>query len=129
MKIYQTRLGNLCTTVVVDGLPHRVQFIAQDGRTGMFSTDDEALQKALEHSAGYGTRFTLFDTLSVEPKVESYTVVEEVETWQDARNYLRGNPYHLTDKEVATSALIEQAAERLHLIFPHLKKKKRGGKS
>ncbi len=128
MKIYQTRLGNLCTTVVVDGLPRRVQFVAHDGRTGIFSTPDESLQKALEQSAGYGTRFILFDVTSGEPEVITYTVVDEVETWQDARDYLRGAPYNLTDKEVATSVAIERAAERLHLVFPQLKKR-RGGKS
>ncbi len=129
MKIYQTRLGNLCTTAVVNGIPRRVQFIAQDGKTGIFSTEDEVLQQALEQSSGYGKRFTLLDVTSGEPVVETYTVVNEVETWQDARDYLRKAPYNLPDKELATSTLIEQSAERLHLIFPYLKKKKRGGKS
>ena len=31
MKIYQTRLGNLSTSVDVNGVPRRVQFLASDG--------------------------------------------------------------------------------------------------
>ena len=53
-KIYQTRLGNLSTSVVVNGVPRRVQFRAWDGVNGLFSTEDEALQQALEQSRGYG---------------------------------------------------------------------------
>ena len=56
-KIYQTRLGNLSTSVVVNGVPRRVQFRAWDGVNGLFSTEDEALQQALEADSGYGRVF------------------------------------------------------------------------
>lgn len=36
MKIYQTRLGNLSTSVDVNGVPRRVQFLASDGVNGVF---------------------------------------------------------------------------------------------
>ena len=58
IKIYRTSLGNLSTSVVVEGVPQRVHFYAHDGVNGLFSTDDEALQRALEQSRGYGKRFT-----------------------------------------------------------------------
>lgn len=47
MKIYQTRLGNLSTSVDVNGVPRRVQFLASDGVNGVFSTADDSC-------AGYG---------------------------------------------------------------------------
>ena len=34
MKIYQTRLGNLSTSVDVNGVLRRVQFLASDGVNG-----------------------------------------------------------------------------------------------
>lgn len=52
MKIYQTRLGNLSTSVDVNGVPRRVQFLASDGVNGIFSTADEQLQRAMENSRG-----------------------------------------------------------------------------
>ena len=48
MKIYQTRLGNLSTSVDVNGVPRRVQFLASDGVNGIFSTADEQLQRAMD---------------------------------------------------------------------------------
>ena len=36
MKIYQTRLGNLSTSVDVNGVLRRVQFLASDGVNGIF---------------------------------------------------------------------------------------------
>ncbi len=122
MKIYQTRLGNLCTTVEVNGRPRRIQFLARDGVNGILSTEDEALQQALEKSVGYGRRFTLLDVSPGEEEPVAYTLVEQVHSWQEARDFLRAEPYNLTNKEVASSRLIERAAERLHLIFPNLKK-------
>ena len=59
MKIYQTRLGNLSTSVDVNGVLRRVQFLASDGVNGIFSTADEQLQRAMENSRGYGRRFKL----------------------------------------------------------------------
>ena len=50
MKIYQTRLGNLSTSVDVNGVLRRVQFLARDGVNGIFSTADEQLQRAMENS-------------------------------------------------------------------------------
>ena len=108
MKIYQTRLGNLSTSVDVNGVPRRVQFLASDGVNGIFSTADEQLQRAMENSRGYGRRFKLLDV---------------AQPASDARDYLRREPYGLSDEEVSSPALIEQAAERLNLIFSQLKKR------
>ena len=36
MKIYQTRLGNICTSVDVNGVPRRVQVLASAGVNGIF---------------------------------------------------------------------------------------------
>ena len=94
MKIYQTRLGNLSTSVDVNGVPRRVQFLASDGVNGVFSTADEQLQRAMENSRGYGRRFKLSDV--AQPASE---------------------------EKVSSPALIEQAAERLNLIFSQLKKR------
>ena len=47
MKIYQTRLGNLSTSVDVNGVLRRVQFLASDGVNGIFSTADEQLQSGV----------------------------------------------------------------------------------
>ena len=49
MKIYQTRLGNLSTSVDVNGVLRRVQFLARDGVNGIFSTADEQLQRAMDN--------------------------------------------------------------------------------
>lgn len=54
MKIYQTRLGNLSTSVDVNGVLRRVQFLASDGVNGIFSTADEQLQRAMEIVGGMG---------------------------------------------------------------------------
>ena len=102
MKIYQTRLGNLSTSVDVNGVPRRVQFLASDGVNGIFKLSNVA-QPASEEKI--------------------YTLVPEVRSWQDAREYLRREPYGLSDEEVSSPALIEQAAERLNLIFSQLKKR------
>ena len=115
MKIYQTRLGNLCTTVDVNGVPRRVQFLASDGVNGVFSTADEQLQRAMENK--------LSDVAQPASEEKIYTLVPEVRSWQDARDYLRKEPYGLSDEEVSSPALIEQAAERLNLIFSQLKKR------
>ncbi|HJB73334.1 MULTISPECIES: hypothetical protein [unclassified Barnesiella] len=124
-KIYQTRLGNLSTSVVVNGVPRRVQFRAWDGVNGLFSTEDEALQQALEQSRGYGRRFVLMEIPDTRVEQETYQLVPGIRSWQAARDYLRQEPYGLSDEEVSTPALIEQAAERFHLVFTQLKKKKR----
>ena len=75
IKIYRTSLGNLSTSVVVEGVPQRVHFYAHDGVNGLFSTDDEALQRALEQSRGYGKRFTLLEGSKAQPEPETYTLV------------------------------------------------------
>lgn len=124
MKIYQTQLGNLSTSIVVNGVPRRIQFFARNGVNGIFSTDDEQLQQAMEKSRSYGKRFKLMETPRPQPEV-TYTMVPDVRTWQEARDYLRKEPYNLPDEEVSTPALIELAGERLHLIFTHLKKGKK----
>gem|GEM_PF-101067 len=123
MKIYQTRLGNLSTSVDVNGVPRRVQFLASDGVNGVFSTADEQLQRAMENSRGYGRRFKLSDVAQPASEEKIYMLVPEVRSWQDARDYLRKEPYGLSDEEVSSPALIEQAAERLNLIFSQLKKR------
>ena len=123
MKIYQTRLGNLSTSVDVNGVPRRVQFLASDGVNGVFSTADEQLQRAMENSRGYGRRFKLSDVAQPALEEKIYTLVPEVRSWQDARDYLRKEPYGLSDEEASSPALIEQAAERLNLIFSQLKKR------
>ena len=92
MKIYQTRLGNLSTSVDVNGVLRRV-------------------------------RFKLSDVAQPASEEKIYTLVPEVRSWQDARDYLRREPYGLSDEEVSSPALIEQAAERLNLIFSQLKKR------
>lgn len=125
IKIYQTRLGNLSTSVVVGGVVHRVQFYARDGVNGLFSTDNEPLQQALEQSRGFGKRFTIFEVARSEPRQEAYQLVPGIRSWQAARDYLRKEPYGLSDEEVSTPALIEQAAERFHLVFTQLKKGKK----
>ncbi len=125
MKIYQTQLGNLSTSVVVNGEPRRIHFFARNGVNGFFSTDDEPLQQALERSRGYGKRFKLLEVACQQPVEDTYTIVPNVRSWQGARDFLRKEPYNLSDEEVSTPALIEQAAERLHLIFTHLKKGKK----
>lgn len=48
MKIYQTRLGNLSTSVDVNGVPRRVQFLASDGVNGVFFYGRRTV------AAGYG---------------------------------------------------------------------------
>ena len=58
MKIYQTRLGNLSTSVDVNGVPRRVQFLASDGVNGVFSTAEDQLVRSMENSRGYGRRRT-----------------------------------------------------------------------
>ena len=121
MKIYQTRLGNLSTSVDVNGVPRRVQFLASDGVNGVFSTADEQLQRAMENSRG--RRFKLSDVAQPALEEKIYMLVPEVRSWQDARDYLRKEPYGLSDEEVSSPALIEQAAERLNLIFSQLKKR------
>lgn len=123
MKIYQTRLGNLSTSVDVNGVPRRVQFLASDGVNGVFSTADEQLQRAMENSRGYGRRFKLSDVAQPALEEKIYMLVPEVRSWQDARDYLRKEPYGLSDEEVSSPALIEHAAERLNLIFSQLKKR------
>ena len=85
-KIYQTRLGNLSTSVVVNGVPRRVQFRAWDGVNGLFSTEDEALQQALEQSRGYGRRFVLMEIPDTRVEQETYQLVPGIRSWQAARD-------------------------------------------
>ncbi len=125
VKVYHTRLGNLSTSVIVNGVSRRVQFLARDGVNGIFSTDDEMLQQAMEKSRGYGKRFSLLEVTQTQIEKETYTLVPDVRSWQEARDYLRKAPYGLSDEEVSTPARIEQAADKLHLIFTHLKKGKK----
>lgn len=111
MKIYQTRLGNLCTTVDVNGVPRRVQFLASDGVNGVFSTADEQLQRAMENSRGYGRRFKLSDVAQPASEEKIYTLVPEVRSWRDSMGLFEKRPYGLSDEEVSSPALIEQAAD------------------
>ena len=85
MKIYQTRLGNLSTSVDVNGVPRRVQFLASDGVNGIFSTAAEQLQRAMENSRGYGRRFEVSDVAQPASEENMYTVVPAVRSWPDAR--------------------------------------------
>lgn len=77
----------------------------------------------MENSRGYGRRFKLSDVAQPASEEKIYMLVPEVRSWQDARDYLRKEPYGLSDEEVSSPALIEQAAERLNLIFSQLKKR------
>ena len=123
MKIYQTRLGNLSTSVDVNGVLRRVQFLASDGVNGIFSTADEQLQRAMENSRGYGRRFKLSDIAQPASEEKIYTFSAGGSLLAGRRDYLRKEPYGLSDEEVSSPALIEQAAERLNLIFSQLKKR------
>ena len=73
----------------------------------------------------FAGRFTLLEGSKAQPEPETYTLVPGIRSWQAARDYLRKEPYGLTDEEVSTPTLIEQAAERFHLVFTQLKKGKR----
>ena len=59
MKIYQTRLGNLSTSVDVNGVLRRVQFLASDGVNGIFFYGRRTV------AAGYGKQSGVWETIQI----------------------------------------------------------------
>ena len=129
MKIYQTRLGNLSTSVDVNGVPRRVQFLASDGVNGVFSTADEQLQRAMENSRGYGRRFKLSDVAQPASEEKIYMLVPEVRSWQDARDYLRKEPYGLSDRGSLLSCSYRASGRTVEFDFFTIKKEEQAMKT
>ncbi len=122
MKIYYTNLGNLTTFVQVKGKKRYVDFISSDNKTGYFSTDNEPLQQALERDPAFGGRYKLHKKIgeAAEPKTV-LTPVEHILNWQQAREWLSGEPYNIPLKKMPNSTSIRKEAEGLGLCFPKIK--------
>lgn len=122
MKIYYTNLGNLTTFVHVKEKKRYVDFISSDNKTGYFSTDDKSLQQALEQAPAFGSRYKLHKEIdeTAEPRTV-LTPVEHILNWQQAREWLSGEPYNIPLKKMSNSAFIRKEAEGLGLCFPKIK--------
>lgn len=90
-------------------------------RGGEYSTDDEAIQKALESHPDYNKVFV--NTGQIENKVvePKYTEVNEVANIQQAKNYLEMNYEDITKTELANKTAVLKAAENRGLVFPNIK--------
>lgn len=118
MKRYKTNRGNLSSVIRVGNESVRIKFVAGAGGVGYFETNNSLLQKAIDSDADFGVKF-FEDTPQYELQPE-LTVVENVNSWQEARKFLQNEPYNVSAQEITSPKKIKSVAKSLGLQFKNL---------
>lgn len=118
MKRYKTNRGNLNSVIRVGQESVRIKFVAGGGGIGYFETDNTSLQNAIEQDSDFGVKFFEDTPLhEIQPEV---TIVENVNSWQEARKFLQNEPYNIASQEITSPKKIKSVAKRLNLAFKNL---------
>ena len=118
MKRYKTNRGNLNSVIRVGDKSVRIKFVAGSAGVGYFETDDKVLQKAIESDADFGIKF--FAEVLQNKDIPDVTIIDNIESWQEARKFLQNEPYCIDPKEISTPRKIKSVAKSLNLLFKNL---------
>lgn len=120
IKTYETLHGNLNTIVRMGDKKVRIRFIAKDNVHGYYTTANSELQEAIEQDIDYGRLFDLYNETGVATLQPDATPIEEIVSWQAARELLRKEPYLVPANRLRSPTSIEKAAREKGICFPHL---------
>lgn len=118
MKRYKTNRGNLNSVIRVGDKNVRIKFVAGSAGIGYFETNDISLQKAIEQDADFGVKFFV-ETIQNEENI-SITIIDNIESWQEARKLLQNEPYNIAPKDISSPKKIKAVAKSLNLMFKNL---------
>ena len=118
MKRYRTNRGNLNSVIRVGDESIRIKFVAGGGGVGYFETNDTSLQKAIESDADFGVKF--FEDTPICEVLPEITVIDDINSWQEARKFLQNDPYNIPAQEVSSPKKIKSVAKSLGLLFINL---------
>ncbi len=123
VKIYTTHHGNLSIPLCVGERRMRIRFVSKDNVTGYYATADESIQKAIESNASFGVKFRLQPSGYQPNETEEKPLIpiENITTWQEAREFLNNPPYSVPKRGLNTPAQIRKRAKELGLFFPKIK--------
>ena len=116
IKTYETLHGNLNTIVRMGEKKVRIRFISRDNIHGYYTTSNTELQEAID----YGRLFDLYNETGFKAPQPDATPVENIVSWQAARELLRGEPYLVPANKLRSPTSIEKAAREKGIYFPHL---------
>ena len=118
MKRYKTNRGNLNSLIRVGDESVRIKFVAGAGGVGYFETNDASLQQAIEQDVEFGVKF--FIDSQTEEYSPEFTIIDDVNSWQEARSFLQNPPYNIPLQELSSLKKIKSVAKRLNLLFKNL---------
>ena len=108
IKTYETLHGNLNTIVRMGEKKVRIRFISRDNIHGYYTTSNTELQEAIEQDIDYGRLFDLYNETGFKTPQPDATPVENIVSWQAARELLRGEPYLVPTNKLRSPTSIEK---------------------
>lgn len=120
IKTYETLHGNLNTIVRMGEKKVRIRFISRDNIHGYYTTANSDLQDAIEQDIDYGRLFDLYQETSYTDQPTETRPIEEIVSWQAARELLSKEPYLVPANRLRSPTSIEKAAREKGICFPHL---------
>lgn len=120
IKTYETLHGNLNTIVRMGEKKVRIRFISRDNIHGYYTTANSDLQDAIEQDIDYGRLFDLYQETGYTDQPTETRPIEEIVSWQAARELLRKEPYLVPANRLRSPTGIEKAAREKGIYFPHL---------
>jgi hypothetical protein len=129
---YVQSFGNRCVCAF-GGEKQRfyVCFEKEQNNDLIYETDEESVQQAIESSeifksgiiecVGGATKAADTKAAAIPPAPVFYTEFPEVTDFQAAAEVLKGEPYNVLDKDLATPAKIKAAAKKNLVSFSNLK--------
>lgn len=132
-KVYTSIHFQFSTFVKVDGKNVPIEFkggmnYGNMVKKGLFVTEDEKIQKAIEDDPRFGWEITQKDkpVASVgrqklpEKKAEDIKVVDAITDFQSAKDFLR-KEYDITHQSLNNPENILKKAEEIGVVFPNLR--------
>ena len=87
---------------------------------GYYTTANSDLQDAIEQDIDYGRLFDLYQETGYTDQPTETRPIEEIVSWQAARELLRKEPYLVPANRLRSPTSIEKAAREKGICFPHL---------
>ena len=127
IKTYETLHGNLNTIVRMGEKKVRIRFISRDNIHGYYTTANSDLQDAIEQDIDYGRLFDLYQETGYTDQPTETRPIEEIVSWQAARELLRKEPYLVPANRLRSPTSIEKPLAKKASAFPisPLKKERR----
>ena len=110
MKTYRTTKGQLS----ISFQNRRIVFKSNDNKEGYYSTSDKEEIKEIESRKDFGVYIFIDKEEKVETPKKEMTVIE-IESWQEAKDYLVAKGFKAT--EVNTPTKIKNVGEELNIEF------------